>query len=817
MFQGQGPRLVPHLRVMQDTKEFPFKCVLSMGPLVRYWAGLVASQEPTVSKIASDVMRRLERAPELAQPITDPKAIQTHESLIKVMMSVLWSSGFKNPESSGAVLPFHVQPVMVSDPFFDAFFDKNGRFSATCQVGEDAWLNQRIKLAYATIMRRLYGIELDMGTRAAVFSTQDKNTNLNRSHSVTMETGFCDVVNVGGPKVLDEKVRRELLADVNDLEKWRELLPTSWFEFHGFAFFRTQDITEQNAILDIQRALTERDSVDPAVMLTRIENAMRQILRRSHVGVGLSTSVGGFLSRSRLNGGSPERKGSDSVLLDRYGRDELQGSLFAAQNDILERARAQQRGFVALDLAASADRSKVESDLLNQGVRSMVVFPLFFDDQHIGFLDVTSPKKDDLNESIVEKIADLIPLMCLAGKRRIDDIKEAVQSIISEQCTAIHPTVEWRFHEEAQMASERARSNRTLEMRNIAFQDVYSLYGLSTIRNSGPLRTKAVQDDLRTQIGLALEVLQMAYENRPMPFLRELCFRLEKLDVRISEQLTAGDELAATKFLASEVEPVFNHVRGWNLNLIQKINAYWKQLDEKSRTVYLRRREFDASVIEVTSTLSNYLKTQQSNAQKIFPHYFEKHCNEAVEHTIFIGQSLVKGREFNEIYLKNLRLWQLMVMCGSAAEAVRMKPNLKVPFDLTHAVVVQDSPVNVTFDFDDKLFHVEGGADGRGEMLKKRVDGAVIKGTQERLSQPGKLAVVFSQERERVEYMEYFTFLAAQDCLMDDAEEYLIDEVQGMQGLRALRVSINLKALLERGTDLYEIIHHTSQPILRAA
>ena len=131
MFQGQGPRLVPHLRVMQDTKEFPFKCVLSMGPLVRYWAGLVASQEPTVSKIASDVMRRLERAPELAQPITDSKVIQTHESLIKVMMSILWSSGFKNPESSGAVLPFHVQPIMVSDTFFEAFFDKNGRFAAT--------------------------------------------------------------------------------------------------------------------------------------------------------------------------------------------------------------------------------------------------------------------------------------------------------------------------------------------------------------------------------------------------------------------------------------------------------------------------------------------------------------------------------------------------------------------------------------------------------------------------------------------------------------------------------------------------------------
>ncbi len=816
MFQGQGPRLVPHLRVMQDTKEFPFKCVLSMGPLVRYWAGLVASQEPTVSKIASDVMRRLERAPELAQPITDSKVIQTHESLIKVMMSILWSSGFKNPESSGAVLPFHVQPIMVSDTFFESFFDKNGRFSATCQVGEEAWLNQRVKLAYSTILRRLYGIELEMGTRPVVFSTQDKNTNLTRSHSVTMEPSFCDVVNVGGPKVLDEKIKRELLADVNDMEKWRELLPANWFEFHGFAFYRTNDITDQNAFFDIQRTLTERDSVEPAVMLSKIEAAMRQVLRRPHLGVGMSTSVGGFLSRARVTGG-PDRKGNEGVSVERYGRDDLQGSLFSTQNDVLERARTQQRGFVTLDLAASADRSKVESDLLNQGARSIAVFPLFFDDQHIGFFDVTSPKKDDLNEGVIEKLADLMPLLCLAGKRRIDDVKQAVQSIISEQCTAIHPTVEWRFHEEAQMASERAEGNKSLEMKNIFFQDVYPLYALSTIRNSAALRSKAVQDDLRTQIGLALEVLQMAYENRPMPFLRELCFRLEKLDARISEQLTAGDELTASKFLASEVEPVFNHVRGWNLTLIQKINTYWKQLDDKSRTVYLRRREFDASVIEVTSTLSNYLKSQQNNAQKIFPHYFEKHCNEAVEHTIFIGQSLVKGREFNEIYLKNLRLWQLMVMCGCAAESARMKPNLKVPFDLTNVIVVQDTPVNVTFDFDDKLFHVEGGADGRGEMLKRRVDRAVVKGTQERLNQPGKLSVVFTQERERVEYMEYFTFLAAQECLLEDVEEYLIDEVQGAQGLRALRVSINLKALLERGTDLYEIIHHTGKQTLRAA
>jgi len=816
MFQGQGPRLVPHLLVNQDVKEFPFKCVLSLGPLVRYWAGLVASQEPTVSKIASDVMRRLEKAPELAQPITDSKVIQTHESLIKVMTSVFWTTGFKNSESSAAVFPFHVQPVMVSEAFFESFFDKNGRLSATCQGGDEGWLNQRIKLAYSTILRRQYGIEVDIGTRPIVFSTQDKNTNLSRFHSATLEPSFCDVLNVGGPKVLDEKIKRDLLADVNDVEKWRELLPAHWFEFHGFAFFRTQDVTEQNAISDIHRSLVGRDALDPSVLMNRLEAAIRQILRRQHLSVALSTSVGGLLSRMRLVGGG-ERRTSDGVHVERYGREDLQGSMFTLQNDQLERARMQQRGIVNSDLAADAERSKIETDLLKQGARAVAVFPLFFDEQHIGFVDISAPQKDDLNESVVEKFCDLLPLLSLVGKRRIEDDKQAVQSIISEQCTSIHPTVEWRFHEEAQLATERAQGGKSPEMKSILFQDVFPLYALSSIRNSASLRSKAVQDDLRTQIGLAMEVLQMAYDNRPMPFLRELCFRLGKLDTRISEQLTIGDETAAVKFLSTEVEPVFNHVRGWNLNLIQKINTYWKQLDEKSRTVYLKRRDYDLSVTEVTSKLSNYLKNQQNNAQKIFPHYFEKHCNDALEHTILIGQSLVKGREFNEIYLKNLRLWQLMVMCGSAAEAARMKPNLKVPFDLTHVIVVQDRPVNVQFNFDDKQFHIDGGADGRGEMLKRRVEGALIKGTQERLTQPGKLSVVFTQERERLEYMEYFTFLAAQECLLEDVEEYLVDEVQGAQGLRALRVSIHLKALLERGTDLYEIIHHTGQSTLRAA
>ena len=80
----------------------------------------------------------------------------------------------------------------------------------------------------------------------------------------------------------------------------------------------------------------------------------------------------------------------------------------------------------------------------------------------------------------------------------------------------------------------------------------------------------------------------------------------------------------------------------------------------------------------------------------------------------------------------------------------------------------------------------------RYEILKKRLDKVCVQGTNERLTQPGKLAMVYSNPKEAVQYQEYIAFLQSKNLLMSDTENLELEELQGVSGLKALRVGIHL-------------------------
>ena len=75
-------------------------------------------------------------------------------------------------------------------------------------------------------------------------------------------------------------------------------------------------------------------------------------------------------------------------------------------------------------------------------------------------------------------------------------------------------------------------------------------------------------------------------------------------------------------------------------------------------------------------------------------------------------------------------------------------------------------------------------------MIKKRIDKAHIKGTDKRITVPGKLSIVYSQEREAVEYRKYLKFLQSKH-IFGKIEELELEDLQGVSGLKALRVEIN--------------------------
>ena len=77
--------------------------------------------------------------------------------------------------------------------------------------------------------------------------------------------------------------------------------------------------------------------------------------------------------------------------------------------------------------------------------------------------------------------------------------------------------------------------------------------------------------------------------------------------------------------------------------------------------------------------------------------------------------------------------------------------------------------------------------------MKKRIDKACIKDTNERLTQPGKISMVYCNQKEAHEYEEYIQFLQSKNLLKPGIETLDLEEMQGLRGMKALRVTINLE------------------------
>jgi hypothetical protein len=133
-----------------------------------------------------------------------------------------------------------------------------------------------------------------------------------------------------------------------------------------------------------------------------------------------------------------------------------------------------------------------------------------------------------------------------------------------------------------------------------------------------------------------------------------------------------------------------------------------------------------------------------------------------------------------------------MVACGVAVRPERLKDQLATPLAVTQHVLVQHTPQAIRFRFDEKRFDVDGAYNVRYEIIKKRIDKAIVRGTSERLTQPGKIAIVYSHSSEAFEWREYIDYLQKLGYLMPEVEELELAELQGAQGLRALRVTVDL-------------------------
>jgi hypothetical protein len=209
--------------------------------------------------------------------------------------------------------------------------------------------------------------------------------------------------------------------------------------------------------------------------------------------------------------------------------------------------------------------------------------------------------------------------------------------------------------------------------------------------------------------------------------------------------------------------------------------------------IYHHRKEYEQSIGRINDTLAHFIDKEQAAAQKVYPHYFERYVTDGVEFNIYMGQSLTPRRKFDEIYLRNMKMWQLSVLAKAARITSHLERHLPHPLHTTQLILAHSIPLTISFRIAERKFDVDGAYNIRYEIIKKRIDKVRIKETNERLTQPGKIGIVYSQAKDATEYMEYIEFLQNQKLLKPGVEQLDLEELQGVIGLKALRVDVNFE------------------------
>jgi len=764
--------------------KFPISCTLSLGPLIRYWEDLVARGDGIHVPVGRTLLERARQAPELAQPIDDLGVLDRHRELVRDLMSAVFSPASSDQEYGAALVPFQFQVIHGTARFERELRAPDGSMRGRVNVELPAALRVLVQEAYALILERVYGVELAEGY-PLVLAVTDPEDGLDRYFKMDFDSRFVEVSTIGPAPALSPAMQERLGCEPVGLEELVRLLPPERFAITGFAVWRGLDVTNEEAVSAVRRDLIHQESIVSGERFGALQHTLRVLFRRPDLELGLAAIDG------------------ERVLALHHGARMEHSCIFADSEhhrvsyftgSVFERATRGERALIVPDLATYAPRTAIEDAMQAKGIRGMMVAPLRYQDQLVGTIALESPTPDVFSAADVPLLDEVLPLFAMAVKRSVDQLNTRVQAFIKEKCTAIHPAVEWRFRKAVLDGLER-QGGPAIELEPIVFKDVHPLYALADIRGSSTQRAWAIQADLLAQLGLAREVLTAAHDARRLPVLHQLTHRVDRHVAEVEVSLRAGDESAIIGFLRREIEPLFDHLGAFGAAVRDRVEAYRQALDPTLGAVYARRKAFDESLTLVADDVSAYLDLEEQAAQAMFPHYFEKQKTDGVDYTIYVGASLVEEGGFDPLYVKNLRLWQLMVACGIAARIARLKDRLPLALDVTNLVLVQHAPLAIRFREDEKRFDVDGAYNARYAIIKSRVDKAVVRGTTERLTQPGKVAIVYSQSSEAFEYRDYIEYLQSLSYLTREVEDLELDELQGAQGLRAIRVTVDLGSI----------------------
>lgn len=728
---------------------------------------------------AKIMVSEIEKDRILIDGFSDFSKLEKHKEKIDLLLNPLFPEPLLLNEIKAATVPFSFTSFKFTARFENILNNTVNDYELKPRNFED---NLLYIYGCTMILASVYGYVIDL-KRPFFFDIPDANLGVMKHYRAAFNGDFGEITPTKNAPKITEKDYKELLDNFDNIDVWKEKFPPNSYIYKGFGIMNLFDVTADETISNIRTNLLRSDDN----LLDDLQNNIREFYSINDLLLGFSVFDISVDGNNQI-----KTKKSESLIVD-CESDINCSSFFCSYS--LQTIFNNLEPFAISDIekyGQQTNKNQLYKKLKSQNIGSVILIPIkATSNNDLAILEIASLRPFELNSINQNKLKDIIPVFKAAINRFSEEHINIIEATIQEHYTSIHPSVKWRFSEAAEKHHNQLTAGiESPKLDEIIFNDIYPLYGQSDIKGSSIARNLAIKEDLTLQLTLAIKVLEEACTIEKLPIYNELIFRIKEYLSKVSKGLRAGDEIAIIDFLKRDIYPVFNHIKELNSSLAEHVSIYMNRLDKKLHVVYEKRKDYEDSITLLNDKLAKFLDHKQEEAQEMFPHYFERYKTDGVEYNMYIGDSLVKNKSFDKLFLYNLRLWQLQMMYELENVAFKAREEMNHELRVASLILVHSNPLSIKFRMDEKQFDVDGAYNIRYEIIKKRIDKAHIKDTNERLTVPGKISIVYSQDNDAIEYLKYIKFLQSKKYL-GEVEKLEIEDLQGVSGLKALRVAVN--------------------------
>lgn len=758
----------------------PFKILISFHKLIENLEQIAASSVEYRSNYAKALLKQIEDKPQFISGIDDLRFIEDNQELIKYLLADLFPTALTYNEIKAVTLPFYDITFNYSERFksildnVDVSIDMNIR---------DMDEHQFYIMTCTLILNNYYHQNLDFG-KPLFYDIPDKN-GISKHYRILYNSDFLEIFPTENTKFLSQSEIDELTDNYHDLDLWKKAFPENSWILKGFAIVSLVDVTVESAVSNLKSNLLKSD-VDKSKLNKSFEAIFRSVFKIPDLKIGFTfyDEEEGLFIKLPFS----DENFKSFILLNEKEVDCKNALCGCSYENLIENNKL----YIIPNVSKFVSENKEDrfgNHLLKQGVQSFLLAPVVKDQKLLGIIELASPTIRALNSVNANKLELVLPYLTDTVEKSNSGMINQLEAVIQKEYTSIHPSVYWKFKKEAKNFYYSNLSIEDYNFKEIVFKEVYPLYGQIDIQGSSENRIRAVVKDLKNQINQIIDIIEILNSEKKISVIEQKRFELNSFLSELEEPFKNNLEQTIHHYIETEIHS-FLKQEEFNTKSKNLIRDYFEKIDTKTGMFYQTRKDFDDTIMSINKKLASVLDAKQKQAQEIFPHYYERFKSDGVEHNLYIGASIEPNKVYNSMYLHNLRLWQLETLCEMELEHNSLKSTLPYLLDVTSLILVFSSPISIRFRMDEKRFDVDGSYNARYEVVKKRIDKAYVKNSNERITQKEKITIVYSNSEEEKEYIKYIKYLQHKNILEEEIEKLEVQDLQAVSGLKALRVKV---------------------------